>query len=222
MQYTYNSLPRRKTKSQPPQANPGARERIFKAAERLFADHGFNGVSVRDIAAAAEVNSASIRYYFGTKGDLLSEVYRRHVAPMVEERLRLLAATRSASGRYDLKGVLEAFIRPALEQAVDENGGKTFMRLRAVLSGENSQLLERLVSENHDKASLKFIDALCECLPHFSRAEICWRFHFLLGAIYYTAAGPHRIRIYSKGRCNPSDAEAVLAHLIPFFMGQPA
>jgi hypothetical protein len=45
---------------------------------------------------------------------------------------------------------------------------------------------------------------------------VCWRFHFLLGTIYYTAAGPHRIAAFSHGRCDPSDTEAVIKELVPF------
>src|SRR5579875_3123489 len=70
------------------EAEVGARDRLLKAAERLFAERGFDGVSVREIATAAEVNSASVAYYFRSKEGLLSEVYRRHCEPMNEERSR--------------------------------------------------------------------------------------------------------------------------------------
>ena len=43
-----------------------------------------------------------------------------------------------------------------------------------------------------------------------------WRFHFLLGTIYYTASGPHRIKALSQGRCDPSDPVATTQHLVPF------
>ncbi len=46
--------------------------------------------------------------------------------------------------------------------------------------------------------------------------DVCWRFHFLLGSIYYTAAGPHRIHAFSGGRCDPSDTEEVIKELVPF------
>ena len=89
---------------------------------------------------------------------------------------------------------VEAFIRPALEVAGGAEG-ESFTRLRAVLSGENSDLFNKLVAENFDRSSALFIDALCECLPQLPREQAYWRFHFLLGTIYYTAAGPHRIRV---------------------------
>src|SRR6478736_1400242 len=177
----------------------GTRERILRTAERLFAERGFNGVSVRELAAAAQVNIASIGYHFNNKEGLLSEVYRRHCEPMIEERLRGLEASSRLRGRARVAAIIEAFIR-----------------LRAVLSGENSELLEKLVAENFDQSSTAFIDVLCECLPHLSRTDVCWRFHFLLGSIYYTAAGPHRISAFSNGRCNPANTEDVIKELVPF------
>jgi AcrR family transcriptional regulator len=191
------------------------RDRILRTAERLFAAHGYNGVSMRDLAGAAQVNIASIGYHFDSKEGLLSEVYRRHCEPLIEERLRGLAAALKLRGRAQVAAIIAAFIRPALQQ-VEVEDGETFIRLRAVLSGENSALLEQLVAENFDQSSTAFIDALCKCLPHLGRTEICWRFHFLLGAIYYTAAGPHRIHAFSHGRCDPGDTEAVIKQLVPF------
>jgi AcrR family transcriptional regulator len=193
----------------------GTRDRILRTAERLFAERGFNGVSVRELAAAAQVNIASIGYHFKSKEGLLSEVYRRHCEPMIEERLRGLEASSRLRGKAKVAAIIEAFIRPALAQ-VEAEDGETFIRLRAVLSGENSELLEKLVAENFDQSSTAFIDELCACLPHLTRTDVCWRFHFLLGAIYYTAAGPHRITAFSNGRCDPSDTESVIEELVPF------
>lgn len=193
----------------------GTRERILKTAERLFAKRGFDGVSVRELAGAANVNIASIGYHFHSKEGLLAEVYRRHCEPLIEERLRGLAAASRLTGAARIAAIIEAFVRPALQQ-VDVEEGETFIRLRAVLSGENSDLLEKLVAENFDQSSSAFIDALCECLPHLTRTDICWRFHFLLGSVYYTAAGPHRITAFSNGRCDPADTEAVIQELVPF------
>jgi hypothetical protein len=89
--------------------------------------------------------------------------------------------------------------------------------LRAILSAENSALLDQLVAENFDASSRMFIEALGHCLPKLSRNDIFWRFHFLLGAIYYTGAGPNRIRILSAGRCDPSNPDAAAKHMISFF-----
>ncbi len=192
------------------------RERILRTTERLFAAHGFRGVSVRALAAAAaRVNIASISYHFDSKEGLLSEVYRRHCEPMSEERMHGLDAALRRRGVARVAAIIEAFVRPALKHVRAEDGG-TFIRLRAVLSGEDSELLEKLVAENFDQSSAAFIAALGDCLPHLFRAEICWRFLFLLGTLYYTVAGPHRILAFSGGACDPADTETVIGELVPF------
>lgn len=198
-----------------PKEDDGTRERILRTAEQLFASRGFNEVSVRDLASEAEVNIASIGYHFGGKVGLLSEVYRRNCEPMIAERLRGLEAAKMLPPSDRLPAIIEAFIRPALQQVHAERGD-AFMRLRAVLLGENSELLEELVAANFDKSSTAYIGALCELLPHLSKTDVCWRFHFLLGTLYYTARGPHRIIAFSDGQCDPTDAEAVIAELVPF------
>jgi AcrR family transcriptional regulator len=196
-------------------ADASSREKLLNAAERLFADHGFNGVSVRQIAAAAGVNSALVGYYFGSKTGLLSQVYRLHCEPMNRERARLLEHACRGSAP-SLEAIIEAFVRPALAVSSGNAGLTGFTRLRAVLSAENSELLETLVAENFDRSSTAFIDALRAALPELPPDEVYWRFHFLLGAVYYTATGPHRVRALSQGRCDPSDSEMAIAELVRF------
>jgi AcrR family transcriptional regulator len=191
----------------------GSREKLLISAEQLFSERGFNGVSVRDIANNAGVNSALVGYYFGGKQGLLAEVYTRHCTPLTLERARML---RAAGKTPTLEQVLEAFIRPSLEVTTDEHGRSNFTRLRAMLSGENSSLLEKLVSANFDRSIRTFVDALSKCLPDHRRVDVFWRFHFLLGAIYYTGTGPHRIFDLSKGVCDPSNPVAAAREMIPF------
>ena len=191
-------------------------EKLIAAAERLFAEHGYSGVSVRMIAAAAGVSWSLLGYYFRGKEGLLSEVYRRHCGELNAARMHLFQEIRTDGRKPALEEILNAFVRPALAVAQGEDGQTAFIRLRAILAAENSALLEKLVAENFDVFSTTFIEILRGCLPDLTRDEILWRFHFMLGTIYYTASGPHRIRAYSNGRCDPADIEENLRHLIPF------
>lgn len=56
---------------------PDKREYILDVAERLFAEHGFEGVSIREISKAAAINIAMVSYYFGSKEKLYEEVVER-------------------------------------------------------------------------------------------------------------------------------------------------
>jgi len=62
---------------------------IMEAAEKLFADKGFEGTSVRDIAEGAGVNLAMISYYFGSKEKLMEAMfsYRIHSSMLQLEEM---------------------------------------------------------------------------------------------------------------------------------------
>ena len=50
------------------------REQIIETAMQLFAEKGFEGASIRDIAEKASVNVAMVNYYFGTKEKLFEKI----------------------------------------------------------------------------------------------------------------------------------------------------
>ncbi|MEU9885102.1 TetR/AcrR family transcriptional regulator [Sphaerisporangium sp. NPDC051011] len=70
----------------PREKDEPVRRRLLGAATRLFADKGFEGTSVQEIVAAAGVTKGAMYHYFGSKDDLLREIYAR-VLRMQTERL---------------------------------------------------------------------------------------------------------------------------------------
>jgi AcrR family transcriptional regulator len=63
------------------------RERILKAAERLFADRGYEETSIRAIVTKARVNQAAINYHFKGKDGLYREVLRTAFRALTEQQL---------------------------------------------------------------------------------------------------------------------------------------
>jgi AcrR family transcriptional regulator len=207
--------PRLAPRLTPPQRPTSeTREQLLTAAERLFAERGFAAVSVRMIAAEAGVNWSLVGYYFRGKDGLLAEVYRRHCTTLNAERLRLLTEARRPG--LQLESVIEAFVRPALAEIHGRDGQNQYSRLRATLAAEDVPLFTQLVADNFDQSSRTFVAALRECLPDLPMDEVLWRFHFMLGTIYYSASSPQRIKAFSRGRCDPGDLEATVQQLVPF------
>ena len=68
------------------------KERILGAAEELFAQHGFAGTSLRQVTSRADVNIAAVNYHFGSKENLVNEVFRRRMDEMSAQRLSRLKA----------------------------------------------------------------------------------------------------------------------------------
>ena len=194
------------------------KSRLLRVAERLFAEHGFDGVSVRQLTAAAGVNLAAVNYHFGSKEGLLAAIFEERCRPMNEERLRRLGDCDERATRPPmLEQIIAAFIAPALASSADRGGGRAaFTRLRATLSVEHNEVARTLITRYFDATSQRFVSALGKAVPRLSRAELYWRFHFLLGALYYSMINPSRIAHLSDGLCDASDVEAVLTQMVPF------
>lgn len=199
-------------------AKPSTRDRILDVAERLFSSRGYKNVSVRELTAAAGANLASVRYYFGSKDQLLYAIYERYCTPLNRARLERLAECAEGEGRPPmLEQIITAFLEPALDISVDAvGGGARFTRLRAVLIGEGLDFIEDLISRNFDATSLTFVDAIHKTVPDLNREEVLWRFSFVLGIQHYTLIDPNRIRRLSRGLCDPSDTHNLIRFLVPF------
>lgn len=195
----------------------GTKTRLLRVAERMFAERGFNGVSLRELTAAAGANLAAVNYHFGSKEGLLAAIFESRCRPMNQDRLRRLENCSEAAGKPRLlEQIVAAFIAPALSATTDQAGGATFTRLRAMLAVEHNELARRLIAKHFDATSARFVEALVKCLPGLSRAEVLWRFHFLLGTLYYTMINPGRIEHLSGGLCDATDVETVTAQMVPF------
>jgi AcrR family transcriptional regulator len=66
------------------------RSAILAAAERLYADRGFGDVTLRDIVAEANVNLAAVNYHFGSKDELIAELFVTRSLATNRERLNEL------------------------------------------------------------------------------------------------------------------------------------
>jgi AcrR family transcriptional regulator len=92
-------------------------ERLLDTAERLFGEHGYNGVGMRALADAAQVNLAATTYHFGSKKALYVETFLRRFRGVNAHRLELLAAAeREAPGQpLPVERIVECMMRPSVE-----------------------------------------------------------------------------------------------------------
>ena len=104
---------------------PDLRQSILDAAEGLFSRHGFHGVTVRQVAAEAGVDTALIHYYFGAKRELFDSVFARRAGILNAARLQTLDAYQAAhAGGLTVEGIIEAFIGPLLERSMTNDEGR--------------------------------------------------------------------------------------------------
>ena len=109
---------------------PSTRELLIVTAERLFAERGFDAVSLREIAAAAGTrNTGAGQYYFGDKESLVHAVFEFRAPLINTRRTELLDAV--PSWPDGVRGVLDALIRPLAEQIGDSHYVGCLARLQA-------------------------------------------------------------------------------------------
>jgi AcrR family transcriptional regulator len=90
------------------------RERILKAAERLFAERGYEATSVRAIVAKARVNQAAINYHFAGKDGLYREVLRAAFRALTEHQLAHAEEAKAMSRDKALAEFVRDQLRPLL------------------------------------------------------------------------------------------------------------
>lgn len=163
------------------------RERILGAAEALFAELGFAGASLRQVTSVAKVNLAAVNYHFGSKDNLIEEVFRRRLDKLSRRRLAQLAAV-TANDQATLEAVLDAFITPALELSMDDAGGGEFMRVLARAYAEHDSRLRTFLSDNYGHVLKEFAATFADLLPHLDKQELYWRLDIAVGALTYAMA----------------------------------
>ena len=84
----------------------------FKAAQRLFADHGYKDTSVRAVVARARVNQAAINYHFGGKDGLYREVLRATIRALTEHQLAHAEEMKGMSRENALAEFIKYQLRP--------------------------------------------------------------------------------------------------------------
>lgn len=185
---------------------PDRQHAILLAAEKLFAQHGYRAVSIRQIADEAGVPLALVSYYHGQKHELFQAIFN-HWRGTVDERLALLAQAREGRpGPAMLRRIVEAFVQPVL-------------RLRASSEGEYyAQLVARelfyrtpeagqVLADHFDPMAHAFIDALHAASPGGTRSAAAWAYQFAVGALLHHISDD-RVERLSRQQNRPVDPAA--------------
>lgn len=206
--------------------NIDTRERILDAAERLFMAHGYEGTSMRQITGEAAVNLAAANYHFGSKESLMQEVFRRRLDWLNEERLRVLDEMERAAAGKPLKPsqIVDGFFGTLLRLADDDQrGGIVFLRLLGRTHTEPSEFIRTFLADEYAGVMERYQQALFRALPGVPRAEIVWRFHFMLGATSYAIAGTDALRLVADWRIEEADMvdrnDRLVPRLMSFLLG---
>src|SRR5690349_15555192 len=191
------------------------RSAILAAAERLYADRGFGDVTLRDIVAAAEVNLAAVNYHFGSKDELIAELFVTRSLATNRERLNeLRSAEEAGGGRASIESVLRALVGPTLRGCLGPDRERsTAARFMIRASIESVPPIRRIKNREIDHLR-KFAAAMRRSLPECSDADLYWGLHFALAMAHHTIRESERLIKLSEGKCDIDDVAAVIDRVV--------
>lgn len=192
---------------------------LLEAAEQLFADRGFDTVSVRDITQLAGANVAAVNYHFGSRDALIGLVVTRYITPVNEERLaRLDKAERKYAGKLvPLEEIIDAFVRPLIGTVrKSELSERLFYKLIGRIFAMQGEGIPAEIEGQFKVLSERFTRAFGKTLPSVPAEELVWRIHFMIGGMIHMLMQQDLLHRMTQGVSGNPSMEAILSRFIRF------
>lgn len=215
------TIPPPARRGRPPKARssgaPDTRVAILDAAEDLFSKHGFYGVTIREVAREAGVDTALVHYYFGAKRDLFDAVFTRRAEIWNSERVD--AINRYAAREKEamtLEGLLEAFLRPPFEWSLKGGPGWKHYAALVAQTNANPTFGGETMARYFDPAIRRLIELIGQVLPQARDVDLYWGYHNLSGALTLTLGETGRLDRLSGGLCRSGDLDSACDYMVRF------
>ena len=191
-----------------------ALDRILNAAEFEFAEKGFDGASMKALAARADVSQSLLHYHFASKGKLYEAVIRKRSKLINDERI-LRLETIDLTQDQALYQVIEALFLPALGPL---GGGRAYARIFAgLIAGHERD--QALVHECYDPTAQKFVDAIAKALSGINRTIAAQIYQFSLGVLASAISRDGRAERLGGEHAVPMEDGTLMKRLASFVVG---
>jgi len=203
----------RKRKRAPSKRSLATRERILDAAERVFAAKGFDGATIRDIAAEAGEPVGSVHHHGLGKELLFHQTVARRAEELSQARHAALEAARAA-GPLTLEAVVGAFMRPFFALAEGDDRWHDYARLVAWVSADTRW--REIAAECFDPTAEVFVAEIIRLTPGRGRQEVAEGFVFAVSAMLALLTSQGRIGALGGDAPGAKAAPAQVDHLVAF------
>jgi AcrR family transcriptional regulator len=176
------------------------RTRLLDTAEELFAERGFYGVGLRELAEAADTRLAAVNEIFGGKENLFRDVLVRRIRPLNDERRELLAAVPGRGPRARrVRALVEAFVLPMVRRAEQDRGWRQYLRLAAQLNTARHPVL-LLVAEDYNAIAQEVIAQLRDLFPAAGEPALADAYLYVVAVSLQPFADTGRVRTLAPAR----------------------
>lgn len=165
------------------------RTALLGCAEELFLAHGFEGVSIRQISAAAGANVASVNYHFNGKINLYREVLARQLDEIVCDKLALLKELGEQQPAAQLEQILSTYIRSYFDSMLATPDSDRLLQIIYREMGPdaiaNDLVAERLVKPIHRA----FQKILLQACPDLGESHVSYCVSSIMGQVLHFIRG---------------------------------
>lgn len=168
----------------PPNTDRDTKTAILDSAETLMAEHGIEGVSLRQILAHAKANSAALHYHFGSREALIEAILARRGIEANQRRREMLDALEAREQPPGVRDVVDAVIDPMLE-IIDKHGeaGRRFIRFLSRLQADRTGIIQGIEEQYFPDVIGRIGRMLRDACPQVSDGERARRVMMMLDAM---------------------------------------
>src|SRR3954467_8586639 len=191
--------------------------RILDAAEQLFAEYGYHGVTLKDVAARVGVSSTLIHYHFNGKESIFEAVWARRAPISARNRLEAMRRYAEEVGdKVTVEGALHAWIDTDLNVQIEEKEHWiAFGKISAQANSAAGWGAEKM-TKYFNPVVLALIDLLKKAMPECDEQVIFWGYHFVSGAMTHNMARTGRLDELSHGLCSSNDFVSIKQYMAKF------
>lgn len=162
------------------------KNRLLDAAEGLFAEGGFDGVSARDITKQAHCNVASINYYFTSKENLYNEVCRRRLNALRDIRMASIHKIMAADAtEITLEDLFREFSYAFLSPLMEDPKGKAFLKLMTREMLYPHMPAGMCAEEMIIPVLMLLVEAVEKICPGLTRDQAMWSIYSLISQLVH-------------------------------------
>ena len=193
------------------------RTRILDAAEAQFSKRGIGGVTLRDIAQVAEVDTALLHYYFDSKQGIFDAVLARRAAILHYETTESLSRyEREASGIPTVEDAVSAFLRPIFR--LGRTGGREWRNYCSIVLqlGNSREWSNDSAALYFEPIAVRLLELLRRALPAAADDDLHWSYQMLSRMLTLAFTLDESIERLSNGTCRAGDFDALEPRMVRF------
>jgi AcrR family transcriptional regulator len=192
--------------------------KVLVAAESLFAEYGFHGVSLRQITARANVNLAAVNYHHSDKQSLYGEILAYRLHQLKQARLTKLTSAEADAqgGPVPLDQLITILAATLLLPDAPRSHGPAGRRLLGRSLVEPLSFTATILADEFQPAMTRWGQAVRRHAPAMAPTRFLWQLSFVVGALHHAAASLHDMTVRTSGICRNNDAETALENFREF------